>query len=500
MILIKNSTGVDYSHVVSFATTADGKTITASATTTGLTPVVFFNGVPVSTLTITALAAQGSAFANGGTFLNAASNGYRLDVTLASGPGYYTLKAENATYAMFAESIQIANATDSFFGVTTVVDNATSTRNSFGLGFSGSANFSSLVAQLGTLTLNGGISQQAASTNSTGSILFGPPVLFVPVTGTYVNQLALVLRNNSGALIDAISATTTATLPNGTDLSNDVDITHISTGFYKCTFTENATNSISPVTFTFITTSAGPISRTLTLTVPAMRLPGQYTTSGTNQYLQSDMRMDAGATQSAGDIVALINGLSGGGSGAFAVNVPFVGLLTDSSTIVLEGVKSTATKSGIPTVGPISNASGVSAYNLDAGAWTVAAFLGGYSCTGSSMTVSSSGTMAAIILVQNAVPAPTDPNDCAVYFYTVDQSGAVVPGTNVSWELSNPEDDTVVANGTSNSAAITGLWSLDVRIPASGSTYIRVTTPVLTINAQVPYTTTPNSSIKIAGP
>ena len=107
--------------------------------------------------------------------------------------------------------------------------------------------------------------------------------------------------------------------------------------------------------------------------------------------------------------LAAVNALATiGGTGAFAMVVPFIGLLQDASTIVLEGVKSTATKNGIPTIAAPSNALGLTTLGLDAGTYRLTPFLQGYTSPSPLPTfaVSSDSTLTPIVLTQVTVTIP----------------------------------------------------------------------------------------------
>jgi len=112
------------------------------------------------------------------------------------------------------------------------------------------------------------------------------------------------------------------------------------------------------------------------------------------------------ATSGTGPIQTALVGI--GGTGAFAVVVPFIGLLQDASTIVLEGVKSTATKNGIPTIAAPSNALGLTTLGLDAGTYRLTPFLQGYTSPSPLPTfaVSSDSTLTPIVLTQVTVTIP----------------------------------------------------------------------------------------------
>lgn len=197
------------------------------------------------------------------------------------------------------------------------------------------------------------------------------------------------------------------------------------------------------------------------------------------------------ATSGTGPIQTALVGI--GGTGAFAVVVPF----QDNASNPLQGVLSTLTKNFIPVTGFASNSLGLSTYNLNAGVWTVAAFLSGYSFHGGTITVGSSGTATPQVLIANTTPTPASPSDCAIWFYTVDQAGSIAPGTIVTWKITNPSKPTVVATGTKSSDAVTGLWTLDIAIPTAGSTALDIDTTVQHFAATVSSTDGPSKQIGI---
>ncbi len=292
---------------------------------------------------------------------------------------------------------------------------------SIGVGFVGTANFSSLIIQAGTATLNGGMTTQGLTvTNvlSLGSLTLGGGTLAIAGAGSLTVNGTLLITNSTvvaQSIADALKLAPTAGSPAAGSVYADLN--------------------------TIITSIAG------------FAFSGAYTRG---------FHVQDTATNS-----------------------------LQSATVRIQ-LNTNAEYHVTPASGNFTT-------SLDAHTYTLTATCAGFVGYTNTLTVTADGAFT-IIMTPVTPPVPASPTDCTLYFYTVDQAGAIVTSTNVGWSLANPEDDTVTANGSSNSNAVTALWSLDVRIPATGTTYVKVVTPVKTITAAIPASTTPGSSIKIAGP
>jgi hypothetical protein len=167
-----------------------------------------------------------------------------------------------------------------------------------------------------------------------------------------------------------------------------------------------------------------------------------------------------------------------GGTGAYTVVIPFV----DANAAPLQGVLSTMTKNNIPTIGAPSNTLGLTTYHLNAGTYSLADYLSGYSSTPNAViSVSGSGTTAPQVLTLEVAPSPTNPDDCRLWFYTVDQAGVVVPAARVEWVLTTPATNVVIKRGAADSNSA-GYWYLDVT-KGSGPYIMTTSTGKITVTA-----------------
>ncbi len=371
-------------------------------------------------------------------------------------------------------------------------------------------------ALLGGVATTLGLVSGGLSFNGTNSMfdtnfyVEGPAVMDIQ-TASYDYRFLVLVKNQQGQLVDPDTNTI------GTDASNDAGVSRNaglslvggvrkcvreSTGRYTCTYTVAPSDAVETIRINFngTATNAGITFGRYSSIVSAVVDPASSGGGLTAQQVADALKLAPTAGSPAAgsvydDLNTIITSIAGFTfSGAYTRGFHVQDTATNSiqSAIVRIQLNTNAEYHVTPASGNFTT-------SLDAHTYTLTATCPGFAGYANTLTVSADGAFT-IVMTALTPPVPSNPSDCTIYFYTVDQAGTIATGTNVAWELSNPEDDTVVASGTSNSNAVTALWSLDVRIPATGTTYVRVTTPTRNFDAAIPYTTTPGSSLKIAGP
>ena len=102
----------------------------------------------------------------------------------------------------------------------------------------------------------------------------------------------------------------------------------------------------------------------------------------------------------------------------------------------LEGAKVRLTK-GAESYQYTSNASGVVTAALDAGTWTVAITLAGYTFTPTTLAVSATGSTTYDMALASSM-APSEPGQTTGYWYVYDETGTPEPAAVVVMEAANP--------------------------------------------------------------
>lgn len=151
---------------------------------------------------------------------------------------------------------------------------------------------------------------------------------------------------------------------------------------------------------------------------------------------------------------------NGGGAFKFTITVED----NNSGFTLLPGAAVSMTQ-GSTVLQSTTNASGVATFNVGPGVWTIAAYLSGYSYSGSTVTVSGNGNQT-IILTPVSLPLPPPvPNQLTGYLYTQ------IPGTTIYYAMivvppgSGMQLDGFTQSHTSDSS---GLWSVPLYL---GATY-----------------------------
>ncbi len=428
-----------------------------------------------------------------GTNTNVLINGTMSPVTNCSGMYFYNMTASaDLTSFDYAASI-VTNSTVSVdtpfaaslwsqFGVQASMAQINGMTISFtdSTMTAGTQQINTNAALLGGVATTLGLVSGGLSFNGTNSMFDtnfyaeGPAVMDIQ-TASYDYRFLVLVKNQQGQLVDPDTNTI------GTDASNDAGVSRNaglslvggvrkcvreSTGRYTCTYTVAPSDAVETIRINF---------------------NGTATNAGITFGRYSSI------------VSAVVDPTSSGGSGLSGPNTVTVTFFDASGTLGVANVPFTIPGQGVGR----ANSSGIATFGLptdSTSGYTVIGQITDNILFPSTAFTVNGATTVSVIGSTVVIPHPSSPSDCTIYFYTVDQAGSVTGGINVAWELANPDDDTVVGNGTSNSAAMTGLWSLDVRIPATGTTYVRITTPTRNFDAAIPYTTTPGSSLKIAGP
>jgi hypothetical protein len=150
---------------------------------------------------------------------------------------------------------------------------------------------------------------------------------------------------------------------------------------------------------------------------------------------------------------------NGGGAFKFTITVED----NNSGFTLLPSVAVSMTQ-GSTVLQSTTNASGVATFNVGPGVWTIAAYLPGYSYSGSSVTVSGNGNQT-IQLNPNYIPTPPSGNQLTGWLYTQ------IPGTTIYYAMTiAPLGSGMQLDGTTqyHTSDSSGLWAVPLYL---GATY-----------------------------
>ncbi len=365
---------------------------------TGLVPLISVTRIALSSGTQSALftAATMSAVTN-------CSGGYFYNMTASADLTSFDYFASIVTNSTVSVDTPYAASLWSEFGVqaSVSIDNATQTRNT---------NLLLLNSSTPTYNISG-----------TNMLL---NVASVINTGTSTGNVNVTQINGSAGAAASLALFGTASINSTTHLIN-TDVLRVNTvataaqGLYDLSQDYYAFNWVRSNIVAY--NASAP----------------SFTYFGTATYLQTDMILDAGATQSAGDIVSLLNALSGftfGGAYTRSFHVQDTQTNSLQSATVRIQLNSQAEYHVTPASGNFTT-------SLDAHTYGINATCPGYQGYSNSLTVSGDGSFT-IVMTPVSISPPANPDATRVYFFLYNAAQTVMVGSTVTWQINTPPYNT----------------------------------------------------------